>query len=171
MFHRFYRLWVNSRFAAVNHVKVPISMNLAVAQILSHLGHKDTDFFERPAQSASEQSQAHGFATPTEILHGPLAKLFVLGVSWPGIDGPLDRDADDVCEAGIAHHVGYLADGIEGEAGPGCALVHVVVPLGQRGVGCQCTVVAANDKVDVVEFQVAAIFKKPRGSGEFVCAM
>jgi hypothetical protein len=39
--------------------------------------------------------------------------------------------------------------------------MHVIVPEGQRRVGGQCLVIAADDEVDVMDLQVAVRFKKP----------
>ena len=88
--------------------------------------------------------------------------LLVLG---PGVDGPFYGDGGYVREAGAAHHGGDVGDCVERELGFGGRVVHVRVPSDEGGVCRQGAVVAFYYEVDVVDFEVAAIFEV---AGEFV---
>jgi hypothetical protein len=140
----------------MNDVKIPICMNFPIPQIIPHRGCKNLHFLDTPPQCARKQRKGHALCAPVEVFADPLAQLLVALVLGPRVDGPFGRCDDNVDETCAVHHVGHAGDCVERESGFVGAFVHEGVPAEEGGVWGQAAVVAAEDKVDVVDFEVAA---------------
>jgi hypothetical protein len=144
----------------MNDPQVPIRVNLPIPQIIPHRRGKHLHLFNRPAQRARKQRKTHALGAPNEILVDPLAQLLVALVLGPRVNGPFGGRGHDVDEARAVHHVGHMGNGVEREAGFVGAFLHVLVPAVEGGVGGQRVVVAPQDEVDVVDFEVAVWLEK-----------
>jgi hypothetical protein len=140
--------------------EIPIRVNLSVSQISPHGRCKDLHFFNRPAECPGEKGKTHALSTPIEVFAHPFPKLLESLVFWPCVDWPLDGRSHNVHKARALHHVRNVCDCIQGKAGFGRAVVHVVVPADQGRIGGQRAVVAFYDKVDIVDLQIAVCFEE-----------
>lgn len=130
-------------------------MQLPIPQIRPQRRRKNLHLLNRPPQRPRKQRKTHALRAPVEVLANPLAQLLVLLVFRPSIDRPLVRHRYDIYEASLAHHLRHVGYAVERETGFGGAVVHVVVPADEGGVCGERAVVAFDDEVDVVDFEVA----------------
>jgi CO/xanthine dehydrogenase Mo-binding subunit len=149
----------------MNSPKVPVRVHFPVSQVPPHLRGKHLHLLYTPPERARKQRETHALGAPVEVLANPLPELLVALILGPRVDWPLDRRGDNVDETRAVHHVGHVSDGVEREASYARAFLHVGVPAEECGGGGERIVVAADDKVDVVDFEVPIWFEKSGGSG------
>lgn len=149
-----------SGFPAVGDIDGKVGVYARVGQVGADAGAELDDLVPGPAHEAGEEGHAHGLAAFGKVLLGPEPELFELLVAGPAVDGPAKGDADDVDEAGGAHHVGDAAALVELEARALPGLHHQVRPAAHGAFGPHGAVVAAQREVNVLHLDVAAALQE-----------
>lgn len=86
---------------AINDVNGPVSVDLGVSKVLSHLRNKDHNLISSPAQDSGEEGQTHSLDSADEILLGPHAQFLELWVPGPSVDWPFEGSFHDVNKADV----------------------------------------------------------------------
>lgn len=134
-------------------------MNSSILQVIPHLNEENVDFLLRPLEGPGQRSHTPSLDALEEILEIPLAKLLVVGVLWPAVEGPLVLDHLDIHEPDFLEYRNQSWSIDERPTEDVAGLLDLVYPLDESVVRRQRPIVTVWPHVTFKQLDVATWLK------------